>query len=157
MLTVKDNISVRTITFDFIHSSRTLIDSQVTVPYSSFCDLELNTIDSQGDEREHRVRFKSQDGTMVDTYVVSEDTFDMLYKVFFKKYADKHVKINKVITFHDLISDNNVTIFKEDIESVSCVTYKNNEEIHKLEVVDDMFGITKEDYCYFKKLIIGEK
>lgn len=156
MLTVKDNISVRTITFDFIRSS-TINDSPVTVPCKCFFDLEL-TVDNQGDEREHRVRFKSQDGTMVDTYVVNGDTFNLLYKVFsLHKYDNDHLNMNKVITFHDLVSDNDITIFKEDIESVSCVTYKNNEDIYKIELADNTFGITKEDYYYFKKMIIGEK
>lgn len=159
MLTVKDNISVKTITFDFIRSSRTTtIDSQVTVPLNSFCDLELTTIDSQGEKREYRVRFKSQDGIMVDTYVVNEDTFNLLYKVFaLHNYVDEHINMKEVITCHDLISDNDITIFKEDLESVSCVTYRNNEEIYKVELVDDIFRVTKEDYCYLKKMLKAEK
>lgn len=157
MLTVKENISVKAITFNFIDSTRMTNENKVTVPLNKFRDLELTAIDCYGNEKEHLVRFYSQDNEEVDTYTINENTFNLLYKTCFKHdFSDKRVSIRSIITFYDINFDYYITIFKEDIESVSCVTYKNK-EVYRIELADNLFEISEEDYCYFKKMIIGEK
>lgn len=161
MLTIKNINSVTAITFDFISTTRYIsYDEPVTVPLNSFNSMQCtvaNDCDKSTNYKPRRndcfINFKSRDGSEIDTYVVSESTFNILYRIFMKnEYDDEHVVSKRVIEFFSDNVDDYIPIFIEDIENVSCVTYRGS-EFYRVQLNDDLFEISEEDYEFLKKLL----
>lgn len=164
MLTVEER-NIKVIRFRFENYNNKSVNSLsgknkdvVTFPLSDFVKLEF----VKEDRPKYLVEFIKTGSIGIETdsrEILEVDwiTFDMLTKVFAAGNQDDfHIHEQPIIEFEPVDSNHNtVTILGGNIESVSHETFGKKDELFKVITTTKSYSVSKEDYDFFKKLVIN--
>lgn len=158
MLTVEQCIK-QTITFRFIkeinNEKKPLYPNKIAT--LSMSDFSCLVGSKYMDKDNYSVMFRYNNGINLETFRIDDKTAKMLIRVFFKhNINDRHVGTKLYFTFNSL-DHGKTTILGGNIESVTHETFSKIDELFKVITTKKSYSISREDYDFFKKMIINRE